>query len=180
MFRLRSCILLLWVAVASWPAVSEGTPTGEVCLRDRPCWQALDRALSVARENSQVTLVFVSARGCGPCRLMENEVLPEVRPLLDQMALAKLDMTDNSMLLAFNNGVITPSRAALQMGIESTPGFVLVDPEGTPILRETGLLDATAFGLFLAYGTTGAYRHGSFADYAAAMRWPPGAAVGGE
>ena len=178
MLRFWTLFSLLAV-IASRPAATEGTGAGEISLLSLPLWQALDRALVEGRENSRVTLVFVHARGCGPCRLMENEVMPQVRLLLDQMALAKLDMADNSTRLVVNNAVLTPSGTARQLGMESTPGFVLVDPEGKPILRENGLLDVRAFGLFLAYGTTGAYRYGSFADYAIAMRGLPGEAAGG-
>ena len=81
---------------------------------------------------------------------------------------------------AVNDAVVTPSAAARRLGIDSPPGFVLLDSVGQPIVRESGFLDARPFGLFLAYATTGAYRFGSFAEYATAKRFPPAEADEGQ
>ena len=106
--------------------------------------------------------------------------MPQVRPLLEQLALARLDIADHSTRMVVNDAVVTPSAAARKLGIDSTPGFVLLDPVGQPIIRETGLLGARLFGMFLAYATTGAYRFGSFAEYATAKRFPPAEAAEGQ
>ena len=111
---------------------------------------------------------------------METQVMPRVRPLLEQLALAKLDMADHSTQMVGNDAVVTPSAAARRLGIDSTPGFVLLDSVGQPIVRESGFLDARPFGLFLAYATTGAYRFGSFAEYGASKSPPPAGSAQGE
>tara|TARA_Y100000814_G_scaffold221744_1_gene165942 strand:- start:394 stop:759 length:366 start_codon:yes stop_codon:yes gene_type:complete len=111
---------------------------------------------------------------------MEAQVMPQVRPLLEQLALARLDIADHSTRMVVNDAVVTPSAAARKLGIDSTPGFVLLDPVGQPIIRETGLLGARLFGMFLAYATTGAYRFGSFAEYGASKSPPPAGSAQGE
>ena len=171
---------ILLLAHVTGDAASEGPNAGENRLPQPPRWHPLTQALEVGRENSQVTLVYVHVRGCGPCRLMETQVMPRVRPLLEQLALAKLDMADHSTQMVVNDAVVTPSAAARRLGIDSTPGFVLLDSVGQPIVRESGFLDARPFGLFLAYATTGAYRFGSFAEYATAKRFPPAEADEGQ
>ena len=171
---------ILLLAHVTEHAVSEGLYAGESHLPASPLWQPLQQALEVGRENSQVTLVYVYARGCGPCRLMEAQVMPQVRPLLEQLALARLDIADHSTRMVVNDAVVTPSAAARKLGIDSTPGFVLLDPVGQPIIRETGLLGARLFGMFLAYATTGAYRFGSFAEYGASKSPPPAESAQGE
>ena len=171
---------ILLLAHVTGDAASEGPNAGENRLPQPPRWQPLTQALEVGRENSQVTLVYVYARGCGPCRLMEAQVMPQVRPLLNQLALARLDIADHSTRMVVNDAVVTPSAAARNLGIDSTPGFVLLDPVGQPIIRETGLLGARLFGMFLAYATTGAYRFGSFAEYGASKSPPPAESAQGE
>ena len=171
---------ILLLAHVTGDAASEGPNAGENRLPQPPRWQPLTQALEVGRENSQVTLVYVYARGCGPCRLMEAQVMPQVRPLLEQLALARLDIADHSTRMVVNDAVVTPSAAARKLGIDSTPGFVLLDPVGQPIIRETGLLGARLFGMFLAYATTGAYRFGSFAEYGASKSPPPAESAQGE
>ena len=135
-------------------------------------WADLGDGLLEAREKSQVTLVFAQSKGCGPCRLMETTVLPEVRSILAQLTLAKLDFNDRSTRLRIDDLALSPFEWARKYGLDATPGFVLIDPQGRHILSRTGLLDAEAFGLFLAYGSTGAYRHGSFREYVRLMRQP--------
>jgi thioredoxin-related protein len=135
-------------------------------------WADLGHGLVEGREKSQVTLVFAQSKGCGPCRLMEKTVLPEVRSILAQLTLAKLDFTDRSTRLRIDELALSPFEWARKYGLDATPGFVLIDPQGRHILSRTGLLDAEAFGLFLAYGSTGAYLHGSFREYSRSMRQP--------
>ena len=96
---------------------------------------------------------------------MEKEVFPRVRPVLEQLALARLDFADDASRLRVDQLSLSPAAWARRFGVEATPGFVLLDPQGRPILRESGLLAHEAFGLFLAYGSTGAYRHAPFAEY---------------
>tara|TARA_Y100000994_G_C15377692_1_gene311862 strand:- start:196 stop:546 length:351 start_codon:yes stop_codon:yes gene_type:complete len=101
---------------------------------------------------------------------METTVLPEVRSILAQLTLAKLDFNDRSTSLRIDDLALSPFEWARKYGLGATPGFVLIDPQGRHILSRAGLLDVEAFGLFLAYGSTGAYRYGSFREYVRSIR----------
>ena len=153
-------------------ATSKELHTSQIPLHEPLKWESINRALAIGDETSQVTLVFFHAEWCGPCRLVESEILPQLRPLLDQMVLAKVDLGDNTTHLTVNQSLLTGTGIARLMGISSTPSFVLIAPDGKPILRETGLINVKALGILLAYATTGAYRHDSFEEYAKATRWP--------
>ena len=132
-------------------------------------WESFDQALSKGRKKQQVTLVFAQTQGCGPCSLMKTTVFPRVRSLLHQLALAEIDFGDHSTRLKINNLELSPFEWARRLGLNATPGFALVDYQGKHIISQKGPLDVKTFGLFLAYGSTGAYRHGSFHDYLSSM-----------
>jgi|GEM_PF-6555544 len=133
-------------------------------------WTDLPGAMKKARDESRVVLVFARAKGCGPCRLMETKVFPEVRPIMEQLSLARVDFAERSSHQRIGDVALSPFEWSRRFGIEATPGFALIAPDGKTILRENGLLDPEAFGLFLAYGSTRAYRHGSFEEYINTVR----------
>ena len=132
-------------------------------------WEDLDQALSKGRKKQQVTLVFAQTEGCGPCSLMKTAVFPQVRSLMQQVALAEIDFSDHSTRIKINNLELSSFEWARHFGLNATPSFALVDHQGRHIISQTGQLDVKTFGLFLAYGSTGAYRHGSFQDYLNSM-----------
>ena len=132
-------------------------------------WETFDQALSKGRKKQQVTLVFAQTQGCGPCSLMKTTVFPQLHSLLHQLALAEIDFGDHSTRLKVDDLELSPFEWARHLGLDATPGFALVDYQGKHIISQTGLLDVKTFGLFLAYGSTGAYRHGSFQDYLNSM-----------
>ena len=132
-------------------------------------WEALDQALSKGRKKQQVTLVFAQTKGCGPCRLMKTTVFPRVRSLLQQLVLAEIDFSDHSTRLKINHLELSPFEWARHFGLNATPSFALVDCQGKHIISQTGQLDVKTFSLLLAYGSTEAYRHGSFQDYLNSM-----------
>ena len=151
-------------------ATSKELHNSQIPLHEPLKWESIDRALAMGDETSQVTLAFFHAEWCGPCRLVESEILPQLRPLLDQMVLAKVDLGDHTTYLTVNQSLLTGAGIAQLMGISSTPGFVLIALDGKPILRETGLINVKSLGILLAYATTGAYRHDSFEEYAKGNR----------
>lgn len=136
-------------------------------------WLSLGEALEQGRREDRPTLVYVEAPWCGPCRRMEREVFPEVRPLLDRLARAELDYGEHETRLRLGEQTRSPFAWARHLGIDATPGFVLLAADGTPIASATGYLQAEAFGLLLAYATTGAYRHASFEEYVGRTRSGP-------
>ena len=128
-------------------------------------WSSLSNALEQGRREGRPTLVYVQAPWCGPCRKMEREVFPEVRPLLERLARAELDYDEHEVRLRLGEQTRSPSAWARHFGVDATPGFVLLAEDGALITSVTGFLQAEAFGLLLAYVATGAYRHASFEDY---------------
>lgn len=131
-----------------------------------PVWGTLPESLEDARASSDPVLVYVSAPWCGPCLAMERDAFPAVEPLLHRLHLARLDFDDQETRLRVGEATRTPFDWARHLGIDATPGLVLLDPEGTPILREQGALDSTGLGVMLSWAATGAWRHGSFEEYA--------------
>lgn len=130
-------------------------------------WDSLPDALTQARQETRPVLVYAAAPWCGLCRRMERDVFPAVRPLLDRFARARLNYDDHETRLAISGRMQSPFAWARDLGIDATPGFALLEPDGTRITHVTSYLDAASFSLLLAYVATGAYRHASFEAYAA-------------
>lgn len=116
--------------------------------------------------DSRVTLVYAKTKGCGPCSLLETKVFPQVQSLMEQVVLVKIDFNDRSSRIKIGDIVNAPMEWARSFNLYATPGFALIDSKGKHIISHVGLLNSKALGLFLAYGSTGAYRHGSFTEYA--------------
>ncbi|RMH66727.1 MAG: thioredoxin family protein [Bacteroidetes bacterium] len=130
-------------------------------------WHTLPEALAEARQTRRPVLVYATAPWCGLCRRMERDVFPAVRPLLARFVLAELRFDDHDTTLSLGGRAQTPFARGRDLGIEATPGIALLAPDGTRITHATGYLDAASLSLLLAYVATGAYRHASFATYAA-------------
>lgn len=160
--------LLLWLLCAGLLGISEARA------QEAPLtWNRLPEAFRQAQQEEQPVLVYVHAPWCGPCLRMERAVFPEVAPLLRQFARAGLDFDDHESRLAWGGQAQSPFAWARHFGVEATPGFVFLEPDGAVLTRMTGYLDAEAFGLLLAYVATGAYRHASFEEYVRRTRQEP-------
>ena len=129
-------------------------------------WLNLPDAVDQATTNNTPILIYVNAPWCGPCKVMERDVLPNTASLLDRFTLAQLNFDDHETLLSFAGQQMTAFEWARHMGIEATPGFVLTESNGTIITHFTGFLDQERFSLLLAFVATGAYHHASFEAYA--------------
>lgn len=136
-------------------------------------WLRLDHALEQAKSQNRPILVYVQAAWCGPCRRMEQDVFPAMHPLLERLIRTRIDYDDHERLLHVGQQALSPFDWARHFGVDATPGFVLLAPDGMLIAQSTGYLDPKAFSLFLAYAVTGAYRHTSFKTYAEQTQ-PPG------
>jgi thioredoxin-related protein len=117
------------------------------------------------QEDLRVTLVYAQTKGCGPCSLLETKVFPHVQSIMEQLVLVKLDFNDRSSRIKIGDIVNSPIEWARFYNLYATPGFALIDSKGKHIISHVGLLNPKALGLFLAYGSTGAYHHGSFTEY---------------
>lgn len=159
-YRLSAWLLVWGLGLVLLPAAS-AQPAPALT------WDALPEALVEARQVERPGLVYATAPWCGLCRQMERDVFPDVRPLLARFARAELNYDDHETRLPVGGRTQTPFGWARTLGIEATPGFALLAPDGTPITHVTGYLDAASFSLLLAYVATGAYRHASFEAYAA-------------
>ena len=129
-------------------------------------WEDLDHGLLKGREKLKTSLIYAQTKGCGPCSLLETKVFPQVQSLMEQVVLVKIDFNDRSSRIKIGDIVNAPMEWARSFNLYATPGFALIDSKGKHIISHVGLLNSKALGLFLAYGSTGAYRHGSFTEYA--------------
>lgn len=129
-------------------------------------WQPLNEALTEAATTAKPILLYVHAPWCGPCKRMERDTFPAVTPLLDRFIRAEVDFNDHDSRLTLGDVTRTEFEWAQHFGSDVTPGFIFLQPDGTPITRATGYYDAHTFSVLLAYTATGAYRHASFEDYA--------------
>lgn len=158
-------LLLLWPLHAAAQA-----PDAEAFGSD--AWVSLPVAFAQAHADDRPVLVFVEAPWCGPCLRMKQDVFPAVQPLLERFARASLRFDDHDTRLTLGGRTQSPAAWARHFGIEATPGFVLLGPEGEVITRVTHAVDAEAFATVLAYVVTGAYRYASFEHYAAQLHHP--------
>ena len=103
----RHLFVIIALAATMTPLIAESKEihTSQIPLHEPLKWESIDRALAIGNETSQVTLVFFHAGWCGPCRLVENKILPQLRPLLDQMVLAKVDIGDDTTHLTVNQSL---------------------------------------------------------------------------
>jgi thioredoxin-related protein len=111
-------------------------------------------------------LAYVNAPWCGVCKRMEREVFPQNLSLLSRLGLAEINFDDVETEIRVGEQSRSPFDWARALGIDRTPGFALIHPDGSLLATATGYMDALSFGLFLAYGATGAYRHATFEEYA--------------
>ena len=130
-------------------------------------WLSLPVALQTAASENRPVLVYIKAPWCGPCKKMEREVFPKISPLLDRFVLAKIDYDDHETLLAISDKHLTPFEWARHFGLDVTPGFALLEPNGKIITQFTGFQTQREMGLALAFVATRAYRHGTFESYVA-------------
>ncbi|MEM8484061.1 MAG: thioredoxin family protein [Bacteroidota bacterium] len=128
-------------------------------------WHSLSEALPLAAKQQQPVLVYVSAPWCGPCLTMEAEVFPKAAPLLARFVKARLRYDDNDSRIQLGHRVLTPFEWTQHLGIEATPGFVVLDHAGNVLTQHTGYLDSKSFNLLLAFIATDAYKHASFEVY---------------
>ena len=128
-------------------------------------WEDLDHGLLKGREQLKVSLVYAQTKGCGPCSLIETKVFPQLQSIMEQLVLVKIDFNDRLTRIRIGDTVNSPFEWARSYNLYATPGFALIDSKGKNILNHVGLLYTKTLGFFLAYGSTGAYRHGSFNEY---------------
>lgn len=128
-------------------------------------WLSLPEAISIAAEEDRPILVYAKAPWCGPCKKMEREVFPNISPLLNRFVLAKLDFDDHELQVSVAGKQLSPFEWARHLGIDVTPGFALMKPDGKIITQFTGFRDQREMSLALAFVVTGAYRHGTFESY---------------
>lgn len=128
-------------------------------------WEDLDHGLLKGREKLKTSLVYVQTKGCGPCSLIETKIFPQLQSIMEQLVLIKIDFNDRSTRIRIGDTVSSPFEWARYYNLYATPGFALIDSKGKNILSHVGLLNTKTLGFFLAYGSTGAYRHGSFNEY---------------
>lgn len=132
---------------------------------DPALWRPFDEATERAAVEQRPLLVYVQAAWCGPCRLLERAVFPEVASLMERYVLTKLDYDDHDARLALAGERLSPFEWSRALGAKATPTIVLLAPDGTVIVRSTGYRAATEIGLLLAYVATGAYRHATLDTY---------------
>ena len=148
-------LILLWTT---------GSPDDPTRLdADSLQWQSLPQALEDAAGKQQPILIYVHAPWCGPCL---RDLFPEVAPLLERFALARLDLGNHDPLIEVAGLTQSPAAWARHFGADTTPAFVFLAPDGTIITRVTGFQDVQGFSLLLAYVATGAYRHATLESYA--------------
>ena len=128
-------------------------------------WEDLDHGLLKGREKLKTSLVYAQTKGCGPCSLIEMKIFPQLQSIMEQLVLIKIDFNDRSTRIRIGDTVSSPFEWARYYNLYATPGFALIDSKGKNILSHVGLLNTKTLGFFLAYGSTGAYRHGSFNEY---------------
>ncbi len=128
-------------------------------------WYTLSAALPMAAQEHKPVFVYISAPWCGPCHTMEKQVFPQAAPLLERFIKVKIRYDDHDNSIRVGQRVLTPFAWAQHLGIEATPGFVVLDHQGSVLLHHTGLLDTKSFNLLLAYIATDAYKHASFEAY---------------
>lgn len=129
----------------------------------RLSWQALSDAL--ASTSGVPTVVYVHAPWCGPCRKLERDVFPEVRPLLQRFTRAHLNFDDTERSLRLGTVSQSPFDWARHFGIDATPGLIFLDANGAVITTTTGAMKAESLKYLLAFIATGAHRHTDFETY---------------
>lgn len=128
-------------------------------------WHDLAGAYDSVRVHQRPLLVYVHAAWCGPCRLMEQEVFPATTTLMRRFARTRLEFDDRTTLVEVDGVVRSEAAWARHYGVDATPGFVLMEPGGSVVVRWTGATRTEAFGRLLAYVATGAYRHATLEEY---------------
>lgn len=132
---------------------------------DEPLWLSFDEGLEWAAAEQRPLFVYVQAAWCGPCRLLERTVFPELAPLMKRFILTRLDFDDHDAPVKSGSIGVSPFERSLLLGAQATPAIVLLAPDGTLIARSTGYRSADELGLLLAYVATGAYRHATLQAY---------------
>lgn len=157
-----SFLMVPSLALGLMPERTLGQPDDQNAL----VWSTPSEALAGAEQSGRAILLYVNSPSCGPCKRMEREVFPEVQPLLDRLEKATLNLDDNESSELLFDQRRTPLDWATFFGIDRTPGWVMLSSAGTPVATAIGFLDTHAFGLLLAYGSTGAHKHVTFKEYA--------------
>lgn len=139
----------------------------------RLAWRSLPDALDASSEAP--ILVYVHAPWCGPCRKLERDVFPEVRPLLQRFTRAHLDFDDTEGSLRLGSVSKSPFDWARHFGIDTTPGLIFLDARGTVITTMTGAMNAESLQYLLAFVVTGAHQHTDFKTYLETTTRSPGA-----
>jgi thiol:disulfide interchange protein len=121
---------LLTLAVLAGPAaiVSAGDP--------QELWHPdYESAAAAADESGRPMLIHFHAKWCGPCRQMEARVLnqPSLREgLRDRVVAVKVDYDRHADLVE-------------RFGVAALPCDLLVDADGTVLLRTTGFVGETTY-----------------------------------
>ncbi len=128
-------------------------------------WYTLSAAMPLAAQQQQPIFVYISAPWCGPCLTMETQVFPQAAPLLKRFIQVKMRYDEHDSSIQVGQSVLSPFEWSRHLGIEATPGFVVLDHRGSVLVHHTGALDTKSFNLLLAYIATDAYKHASFEAY---------------
>ena len=132
-------------------------------------WTYFSTAVKEARNDRKPLLVYVHAPWCGPCLKMEQDVFPEVEPLLNRFTRTALDFDDNESIITAYGKSRSPFAWATHLGATATPSFILLTPDGSIITTTTGFIDARGFSILLSYAATKAYQHATIEEYATSI-----------
>ncbi len=118
-----------------------------VCVVAAPCiaqssldWQPF--GASMTGGHAQPVLVYIQASWCGACRRLERETFADaqVRNQLRRWTLSALTIDDFDRLHRVGPYQLSEAAWATRLGIDTTPSFVLLRPDGSILARHTGFL----------------------------------------
>ena len=130
--HVKHCLLTVLLACSALPAYAQSAPE----------WMSLADAWTEAVTINRVTVVYVRAPWCAPCKRLEEETFEDryVRMRLAQLSLARLTLDEYDRTHRISKYRLSEADWATRLGAVSTPTLIFLAPDGTVLARHQGFV----------------------------------------
>lgn len=130
-------------------------------------WYTIEEAQQLAQEEDKYILVDVYTEWCAICHRMEDQTYASemVQQRLDEYFYpVRLD-AESQHTVRFNGREYTEQELALELGVNSYPTAIFIDPQGEPFSMQPGFVESRRFADILAFVGREAYKEQSFNQF---------------